>query len=211
MRELNPHQGDTVFPYATPFPETADVLERHQTVGSAGITAISQAIALRVGKRWGVDLDRIEVIPNPFDPNMASREDPTVYEATLAETEYLLYYGRLEERKGVHVLASALPSILREFPRIKAAFVGEDMGYGQRSMRSWVLAQNRDFVDRLVFIDRLEHAALLLLKRDQPCISLIRVNSSGPQTGRVRHGASAYTGLLSDSVHTRNYANHIYQ
>ena len=166
VKELNPHQGDTVFPYATPFPETADVLERHQTVGSAGITAISRAIALRVGKRWGIDLDRIEVIPNSFDPNIASTEDPTVYEATLAEAEYLLYYGRLEERKGVHVFASALPSILREFPRIKAAFVGEDMGYRNRSMRSWVLDQTRDFLDRLVFIDRLEHAALFPIIRN---------------------------------------------
>ena len=90
----------------------------------------------------------------------------------LKDSEYLLYFGRLEERKGVQVLGQALPAILRDFPKVKMAFVGEDMGYGQSTMKRWVLDQNNDYAQRLVFIDRQEHEALFPIIRNAKLVIL---------------------------------------
>ena len=172
VRELNPHQAETVYPYTSPFPETADVLERLQALGSAGVTSISRSMARVISQRWDIPIDRITVVPNPFNPDAVIKEDSAIYESMLKDTDYVLYFGRLEERKGVHVLAQALPSIFQRFPTIKAAFVGEDMGYGRSTMKDWVLTQNRGYEDRLIFVGHTEHESLFPIIRNAKLVIL---------------------------------------
>ena len=43
---------------------------------------------------------------------------------TREKVENIVYFGRLELRKGVHLLAKAIPSILKQFPEINFHFIG---------------------------------------------------------------------------------------
>jgi glycosyltransferase involved in cell wall biosynthesis len=81
-------------------------------------------------------IDEIEVLPNCVDTDFfinraknGNRVQKTV-----------LYAGRLERRKGVEVLAKAIPSIVAKAPQIKFQFVGRDTptAGGGVSMKSWL-------------------------------------------------------------------------
>ena len=59
------------------------------------------------------------VIPNPvneqqFRPSSSPRKN------------LIVYTGRLERRKGIHVIAEAIPLVLKEFPEAEFLFVGAD-------------------------------------------------------------------------------------
>ena len=52
----------------------------------------------------------------------------------------LLYAGRLERRKGMEILAKAIPLVVRSFPHVKFQFVGRDTltAEGGTSMQTWL-------------------------------------------------------------------------
>jgi glycogen synthase len=102
-------------------------MERDQAQRSQALVAPSHAIAERVANAWGLDVGRIEVIPNPIDGaavRAAAGTDPGV---TLPE-RFILFIGRVERRKGIEELAHALSRALREDAEIHAVIVGRDAG-----------------------------------------------------------------------------------
>lgn len=62
---------------------------------------------------WGRSADNIKVITNPFDPQMSLEPD----EKRATAEDYLLYFGRLSEEKGLKVLieAAALTGVKLKF------------------------------------------------------------------------------------------------
>ncbi len=59
------------------------------------------------------------------------------------EQPYLVYFGRLEERKGVQYLAQALPRVWQEFPNLKMVFIGLHSIYRLENVPS------RQYIERL--------------------------------------------------------------
>lgn len=134
-----------------------DQLEKLQTELSTAVSSPTHAMAQVVRDRWGIE--NISVIPNFFNLKTYT-PDLSVYEQYLAGSNYILFFGRLEYRKGVHVLAQALPEILAQHKDIKVAFVGSDSVYNSMSMKSFIIEQIRDYQDRVTFIQNIPHAAL---------------------------------------------------
>ncbi|HEX8854610.1 MAG TPA: glycosyltransferase [Thermoleophilaceae bacterium] len=102
-------------------------MERDQALRSQAIVAPSASIADRVAADWRLDRARIDVIPNPIDGaavRSAGAADPPVS----LPPRYLLFIGRIERRKGVDVLAAALPKALAAHPELHAVFLGRDAG-----------------------------------------------------------------------------------
>jgi len=110
-----------------------------------------------VREKWR--LKQVDVIPYPFDLKDFS-PDLSVYEKHVKGTEYLLFYGRLEVRKGPQVLSQALPSILRSYPGLKMAFVGENLPYGKTTMKQYIQENNKEFINDLIFIPNVPHDQL---------------------------------------------------
>jgi glycosyltransferase involved in cell wall biosynthesis/ubiquinone/menaquinone biosynthesis C-methylase UbiE len=134
-----------------------DVLEKMQTEISTVVTSPTLAMARVVQDKWGVN--DIRVIPNFF--NLKTHiPDLSVYEQHLKGKDYLLFFGRLEYRKGVHILAQALPAILARHRDLQAVFVGSDSVYNSKSMKAYISDQVREHEDRVIFIDNIPHAAL---------------------------------------------------
>jgi glycogen synthase len=138
-----------------------DWLERTQTRRSDAVISPSDALADVVCSRWGLLRGRVTTMRTGVD--FARR-----YEAAAAELppqlrgrEYLVYAGRLEERKGVHVLAQALPEVLAAHPRLHFVFVGNNfMTYDGQPMQAYVERCNAQHLDRLHFFARVPQSHL---------------------------------------------------
>jgi glycosyltransferase involved in cell wall biosynthesis len=138
-----------------------DALERVQTRRSDAVLCPSAALAELVSRRWGLRRERITIMPTGVD--FAERYAPCAkpLPAELRGRDYLLYVGRLEERKGVHVLARALPRILGVRPDLRAVFVGSNfLAYDGRSMQAFIEECNWEYRDRLHFFASLRPTEL---------------------------------------------------
>lgn len=141
-----------------PSPETSLVrrLERDQARRSAAVFAPTRALAGRVTEAWGLDEDRVRVIPSPVDVDgvrRAGAADPPVE----LPPRFLVFIGRMERRKGIEVLGEALPTTLAADPGLEAVLVGLDPGEegGALMERFWrSLGPHRDRVRLLGELDR---------------------------------------------------------
>jgi glycogen(starch) synthase len=100
-------------------------LERDQARRSAAVVAPSTSIADVVTRDWG--LAGVDVIPNPLDVlavEEAAADDPPLEPSERS----LVFIGRLERRKGLEVLGTALPAVLTAHPRVHVYLIGRDPG-----------------------------------------------------------------------------------
>jgi glycosyltransferase involved in cell wall biosynthesis len=82
------------------------------------VASPSRDLARIVGSSWG--LPEIQVLPYPLDESFLAQ--PPV----ARRTGEIVYVGRLEQRKGVDVLARALPEVLERHPEARVRMVGAD-------------------------------------------------------------------------------------
>lgn len=115
-------------------------LERRQAERSSGILACTSAIL-----RWARDIWAIERVPSVVLPNFVDPE--SVRENAQGElplgwpeqAPVVLFLGRLERRKGVEVLARAIPLVLSSIPDAQFVFAGADTEVGGEAMTERVL------------------------------------------------------------------------
>jgi glycosyltransferase involved in cell wall biosynthesis len=131
------------------------LMERLQTQRSDGIISPTRALADIVCRGWHLAPERVAVVPTGADPAPVQDDSDGPLPDALQGVEYVLYFGRLEERKGVQVLGQALPAVLSAFPNLKAVFVGDDLSYRGGSMREAIRAMNTGHAERLIFLNRL--------------------------------------------------------
>jgi len=108
------------------FAEPMIGLERKLFQESAGIHAISAAIAHEIEVAYAIDFGKTHMAIVPL-----GQEDWSVLpvhspDPLPNEGIRLLFVGRLEERKGIDVLMKALPSLLTTYPELYVDIVGND-------------------------------------------------------------------------------------
>jgi glycogen(starch) synthase len=105
-------------------------------------------------------LSRVRVIHNPM--YLETHDwDYSLCDRLLKDKNYLLFFGRFERRKGVHILAQALARVLEERPDISAVLVGRDVSTTLvPSMAEHARSLCSRFEDRLIVMDSLPHAQL---------------------------------------------------
>jgi glycosyltransferase involved in cell wall biosynthesis len=78
-----------------------------------------------------------------------------------------MFVGRLEARKGVHVLCRSIPAVIGSFPSIRFVMVGRDTNTApdSGSMKTFITEYSRKsgFEGNLIFIDRLSQDELIEL------------------------------------------------
>src|SRR5690606_33430716 len=74
----------------------------------------------------------------------------------------ILFFGRLERRKGPDLLARAALRPLADRPDLRVRFIGGDTstGPGQSSMRAHLQRLVKDHAQNFAFVDRVERTAL---------------------------------------------------
>ncbi len=136
------------------------LMERVQTRRSDGVISPTRALAEIVCRGWRLAPERVTVVPTGMDPAPVRASADGPLPEALRGADYLLYFGRLEERKGVQVLGQALPAVLGAHPHLKAVFVGDDLSYRGGSMRAAIQAMNAAHADQLLFLPRLPQREL---------------------------------------------------
>jgi glycogen(starch) synthase len=136
-------------------------MEKKQTLNSNGIFSSTSALAKQVAEEWKIDRSKVEVIPNSVDLSRIHRlGNNTSVPDILNSKVFLLYFGRLEERKGVCVLAKALHRVFEMFPSLVMVFVGSDFGYRGCSMREYIYSKVDTYRKQIIFFDNLPHDKL---------------------------------------------------
>lgn len=132
-------------------------LERAQVHLSRSVISPTAALRREVASAWGLDAVSITVVPTGTDPPQPGNADAGPF---LGEAPYILYFGRLEVRKGVDVLIDALPDVLEAHPDVHCVFIGEDIGYRGRPFSEYARERCTESLDRLHFLPRMPHAEL---------------------------------------------------
>jgi glycosyltransferase involved in cell wall biosynthesis len=80
---------------------------------------------------YGVPRDRICVVPLtlPVEYRRAPVSDESV------DSDMILFAGWLNERKGFHRLAEAMPAIMRDYSRVKLVAIGGEVRFGEAYMK----------------------------------------------------------------------------
>lgn len=120
--------------------------EEAQIRTSRVVVAPSKAMAAVAMTLWGVEAI---VVPNPIDETYLSGSVPP----SENREKLVLYLGRLEPRKGVHVLAEALARVLSRDADARCVICGHDAAFARRSMRAGMQATLKEHLDRVTFLD----------------------------------------------------------
>jgi glycosyltransferase involved in cell wall biosynthesis len=139
---------------------TVRMLERWQTRHSTEVFSPSAALAEVVARDWSLERDRIKVVPTGIELPLAA--DGPLPEG-LGANPYVLYFGRLETRKGVKAWMDALPEVLRRNPGLDAVFAGDDLGTGDETFAEYGERRCGDMAVRLRFLPRLPQSSLFPL------------------------------------------------
>ncbi|MBM0203767.1 glycosyltransferase family 4 protein [Micromonospora sp. STR1s_5] len=93
---------------------------------SAGVHAISRAIARDIAHRYNVSLEapRTQIVPLGLEDWSDLPASPP--EALPDDSMRLLFVGRLESRKGIDVLLRVAPDLLASYPNLHIDLVGND-------------------------------------------------------------------------------------
>jgi len=107
-------------------------LERVAMAGADGFTSCSAFLAEEVKRHVGRASWPIKTIHNGidlamFDSAPAVAFDLRAHVGVAADTQVILFCGRLERRKGVHLLADVLGPVLAQSPNTVAVLAGNDL------------------------------------------------------------------------------------
>ena len=133
-------------------------LEKVTSLRADLLTSPSRIQANLIAKTYKIDLEKIKIFPNPIDCNFFRPR-----QKELKMDSNVLYVGRLERRKGVHILAKAMPIVLSRFSDIQFTFIGHDTETSPNggSMKEYIrhqVAGNRHicFIDHIPRIDLID-------------------------------------------------------
>ena len=89
-----------------------DWLEFRQIQHADAVFSPSRLLANHLNQLLGIS---VSIIRSPYSIS-SDEEDLTVYQNRLAGKSYLLYFGKINRRKGADVLADALPCLFEKHP-----------------------------------------------------------------------------------------------
>jgi glycosyltransferase involved in cell wall biosynthesis len=143
------------------------MLKRDELARADAVTAVTGAIVETLARDYGLEPDRVHVIPNGADPPELEREAEVARrwrERFLPTPVKPLWVvaGRLEEQKGHDVLFESLARLVRKGMDFTLAVAGEG------SRRSWLEQQalSLGLAPRVQFVGQLEDIGGLLAAAD---------------------------------------------
>lgn len=137
-----------------------DVMERDSLRDADRVLSPTRSLLELASERFG-PFERSAVVPHPFD--VAWTAELGTARQALSGRARILYFGRLERRKGVHLLLPALAGLLRRGIDAELVLLGGDTptGPGETSMRAALEAQVGDALQGRVHFEEARGRAAL--------------------------------------------------
>jgi glycosyltransferase involved in cell wall biosynthesis len=103
----------------------SNALKRYALHNAAHTTVVSKDIGQTIKKKFGSDIP-IDVIPMGVDSQLfhPDKENSDIRKKYKIAGPFLLYVGRLTEKKGVKYLIEAMPHVLESFPECRLLLIG---------------------------------------------------------------------------------------
>ena len=106
---------------AAGIPQTAGVklrwfMERLAVTGTRYLYAPTHFVAGQVQK--GYNIPHVDVIETPFFLEQPT-SDLSTFEQYATGKSYILFFGRMTQMKGVHILVDSLPGVLQQFDEMQ--------------------------------------------------------------------------------------------
>jgi len=145
------------------------VLEHFTAKRASKTVANSQALYSRLTSEVHIAADKVDIVHHAIDTTKFNfvASDIRRRVGISDGAPVALSVGRLEARKGPHILCQAIPRIIESRPGAKFIFLGRDTntapGGGSFKRHITDKAQHGDFLSNLVFIDFLTEDELIQL------------------------------------------------
>jgi len=129
------------------------VLERSQTRRSTAIITPTDAVLA-----WSRELWDLRDVPSVTLPNLVSVSrvrslaESDLPQAFPVERPVVAFAGRLEPRKGVHVLIEAMRTVWHDYPNAQVVLSGADRVWGSGPMSAHLLAIAGEHANRVHFL-----------------------------------------------------------
>jgi glycogen(starch) synthase len=133
------------------------------------VIANSEATYAQAMKKLHLDAKKIDLVPHAIDTSKYRFVASDIRErlGIPRETPLVLLVGRLEARKGIHILGEAIPRVIQSLPLTKFVLVGQDTRTAPDgdSVKRYLMkrGKDQDFADSLLLIDFLSQEELLQL------------------------------------------------
>jgi len=125
----------------------------------AHVHAVSEFVAGEVIDVFGVDVDRVHVVPNGVDPIEAG--DAAAGRKVAGADRYVLALGTVEPRKDFPLLVDAFDALAADDPDVHLVIAGQD-GWGTKALQTALdRAHHRARVARTGWVDDRTRADLL--------------------------------------------------
>lgn len=170
---------------AAGIPQTAGVklrwfMEKLAVTGTDHLYAPTHFVAGQVQK--GYKIPHVEVIETPFFVEQPT-SDTHLFEQYAQGKSYLLYFGRMTQMKGVHILVKALPEVLKRFREMQVFFIG---GSGpapdSRPMSDYIRDKLTEFGDRIIILESMRHDKLYPFIKNAKVVVLPSLIDNLPNT-----------------------------
>jgi glycosyltransferase involved in cell wall biosynthesis len=133
-------------------------VEKLAVKGTQWLYAPTYFVAGQVQKQYGIP--QVDVIETPFFPEQPI-QDLSLFEEVVYGTSYLLYFGKMTQMKGVHILVEALSHLLNVYPEMHMCFIGGSAAAptGQ-PMDEYISERLHSFGDRVKILPPIRHDKL---------------------------------------------------
>ena len=120
------------------------------------LTVVSSAIkneALKIGSQTNIDVVPMGVDLDIFNPKNYSEEIKNKYNIS---NIFLLFVGRLSEKKGIKYLIEAMPKIVEKFPKTKLLIIGN----GEEKNKLENLTKKLNLNNNITFVGAIHNSEL---------------------------------------------------
>jgi glycosyltransferase involved in cell wall biosynthesis len=120
------------------------------------VTAVSNAIKNKIhtiGYKKEISVFPMGIDTNKFNPNKFNQ---SIKKQLNIENYFLLFVGRIVEKKGLVFLIKAMPQILQSFPKVKLVVIGD----GPEKDSLFKLCNKLNILENVIFLGAIPHNKL---------------------------------------------------
>ena len=155
-------------------------MERVAIKATKFVYAPTYYVAKLTEENYGVE--RIRVIETPFF-HEEPEADYSLYRQMAENKDYVLFFGRMTQMKGVHRLAESLVELMKEHPEMLAVFIG---GSGKApdgsEMHDYIRMHLGQYGERLIVMESVRHHQLYPFVENAKVVAIPSLMDNLPNT-----------------------------